>query len=34
VYKAGGAGPAWGIIFFDKFSNAGGWQYPETAARF
>jgi hypothetical protein len=33
VYKIGDEGPAGGIIFFDKFSNAGGWRYLEAAPK-
>jgi hypothetical protein len=31
VYKIGDTGPAGGLIFYDKFSAAGGWRYLETA---
>jgi hypothetical protein len=31
VYKIGDTGPAGGIVFYDKFSSAGGWQYLEAA---
>jgi hypothetical protein len=31
VYKIGDTGPAGGIIFYDKFSTAGGWRYLEAA---
>jgi TolB-like protein len=30
-YKIGDTGPAGGIVFYDKFSNAGGWRYLEVA---
>jgi hypothetical protein len=33
VYKIGDTGPAGGIIFYDKFSNAGGWRYLEAAPK-
>jgi hypothetical protein len=31
VYKISDTGPAGGIVFYDKFSNAGGWRYLEAA---
>jgi hypothetical protein len=31
TYKVGDTGPAGGIVFYDKFSSAGGWRYLETA---
>ncbi|MHC6204719.1 CsgG/HfaB family protein, partial [Breznakiellaceae bacterium SP9] len=31
VYNIGDKGPAGGIIFFDKLSDAGGWRYLEAA---
>ena len=31
VYKIGDTGPAGGIVFYDKFSSAGGWRYMEAA---
>jgi hypothetical protein len=31
VYKVGDTGPAGGIVFYDKFSNSGGWRYLEAA---
>ncbi|MDR1787031.1 MAG: DUF1566 domain-containing protein [Treponema sp.] len=31
TYKIGDTGPAGGFIFFDKFSNDGGWRYLEAA---
>jgi hypothetical protein len=31
LYKIGDKGPAGGIIFYDKFSRAGGWRYLEAA---
>jgi hypothetical protein len=31
VYKVGDTGPAGGIVFYDKFSSAGGWRYLEAA---
>jgi hypothetical protein len=31
VYKIGDTGPAGGIVFYDKFSNEGGWRYLECA---
>jgi hypothetical protein len=31
TYKIGDRGPAGGIIFFDKWSNEGGWRYLEAA---
>ena len=31
TYKIGSKGPAGGIIFYDKGSSAGGWQYLEAA---
>jgi hypothetical protein len=31
TYKIGDTGPAGGIIFYDKFSSAGGWRYLEAA---
>jgi TolB-like protein len=31
VYKIGDTGPAGGIVFYDKFSRAGGWRYMEAA---
>jgi hypothetical protein len=31
TYKIGDAGPAGGIIFFDKGNNSGGWRYLEAA---
>jgi len=30
-YKVGGAGPAGGLIFYDKGNNSGGWRYLEAA---
>ena len=30
-YKPGDAGPAGGIVFYDKGDNADGWQYLEAA---
>jgi hypothetical protein len=31
TYKIGDTGPAGGLVFYDKFSNAGGWRYLEAA---
>ncbi|MDR0663800.1 MAG: hypothetical protein LBF80_06985 [Spirochaetaceae bacterium] len=31
TYKIGDKGPAGGIVFYDKFSNAGSWRYLEAA---
>jgi hypothetical protein len=31
TYKVGDTGPAGGIVFYDKFSNSGGWRYLEAA---
>jgi curli biogenesis system outer membrane secretion channel CsgG len=31
TYKIGDTGPAGGIVFYDKFSSAGGWRYLEAA---
>jgi hypothetical protein len=31
VYKIGDAGPAGGIVFYDKGNNNGGWRYLEAA---
>jgi hypothetical protein len=31
TYKIGDTGPAGGLIFYDKGSNSGGWQYLEAA---
>jgi hypothetical protein len=31
TYKIGDIGPAGGLVFYDKFSNAGGWRYLEAA---
>jgi hypothetical protein len=31
TYKVGDTGPGGGIVFFDKFDNAGGWRYLEAA---
>jgi hypothetical protein len=31
TYKIGDAGPAGGIIFYDKGNNTGGWRYLEAA---
>jgi hypothetical protein len=31
TYKIGGAGPAGGLIFYDKGNNSGGWRYLEAA---
>jgi hypothetical protein len=31
IYKIGDTGPAEGIVFYDKFSSAGGWRYLEAA---
>jgi hypothetical protein len=31
AYRIGDEGPAGGIIFYDKFSSAGGWRYLEAA---
>jgi hypothetical protein len=31
AYKVGDAGPAGGIIFYDKGDNSDGWQYLEAA---
>jgi hypothetical protein len=33
VYKIGDTGPAGGIVFYDKFSRAGGWRYLEAAPK-
>jgi hypothetical protein len=33
TYQIGDTGPAGGIVFFDKFSNAGGWRYLEAAPK-
>jgi hypothetical protein len=30
-YKIGDAGPAGGIVFYDKFNSSGGWRYMEAA---
>jgi hypothetical protein len=31
TYKIGDAGPAGGLIFYDKVNNSGGWRYMEAA---
>jgi hypothetical protein len=31
TYKIGDAGPAGGIVFYDKGNNSGGWRYLEAA---
>ena len=31
AYKVGDAGPAGGIVFYDKGNNSGGWRYMEAA---
>jgi hypothetical protein len=31
TYNIGDTGPAGGIVFYDRFSNAGGWRYLEAA---
>jgi TolB-like protein len=31
AYRIGGAGPAGGLIFYDKGNNAGGWRYLEAS---
>jgi curli biogenesis system outer membrane secretion channel CsgG len=33
VYQIGDTGPAGGIVFYDKFSSAGGWRYMEAAPK-
>jgi len=33
VYRVGDAGPAGGIIFYDKGNNTNGWRYLEAASR-
>ncbi|WP_461257134.1 CsgG/HfaB family protein [Treponema sp. R80B11-R83G3] len=33
TYNIGDKGPAGGIIFYDKFSTAGGWRYLEAAPK-